>query len=149
MMALPYENCTSGDRALANVQKMLRDFGVQSFGSMIDYETGELIVQFRYQDRQIDVRASMNGYAEAWRKEHPYSSRMKGSKSDWEQKSFSIAGVAVYSILRDWLKGQMTAIETGMLTFESAFMPHFLLPNGQRVIDRIKADNLIPSLGHD
>ncbi len=148
-MALPYENCTSGDQALATLQKILREFGVQTFGSMIDYETGELIVQFKYKGRQIDVRASMAGYAEAWRREHPYTYRTKITEDAWREKSTTIASVAVYSIMRDWLKGQITAIETGMLTFESAFMPHYLLPNGQRVIDRIKADNLIPSLGCD
>jgi hypothetical protein len=41
-MTLPYENCTSGDRALQDTQKILRSFGCSSFGHMLDFEKGEL-----------------------------------------------------------------------------------------------------------
>jgi len=144
-MSLPYENATSGEKAMSDLNKILRNFGVQSFGSMIDFEVGTLIVQFKYRNRAIDVRASMAGYANAWKKEHPHTHRMKSSRQQWEKKATDIASVAVYSIMRDWLKGQITAIETGMLTFEEAFMPHMLLPNGQRVIDKVVADKLLPA----
>ena len=35
-MTLPYENATSGERALGDIQKLLRGFGCSKFGSMID-----------------------------------------------------------------------------------------------------------------
>lgn len=35
-MTLPYENSTAGDRALADLQKILRGFGCSRFGSMVD-----------------------------------------------------------------------------------------------------------------
>jgi hypothetical protein len=52
--------------------------------------------------------------------------------------------VAVYSILRDWVKGQVTAIEIGVLSFDSAFLPHILLPSGRRVIDEVQARGMLP-----
>lgn len=30
-------------------------------------------------------------------------------------------------MLRDWVKGQTTAVECGIMSFEAAFMPHMLL----------------------
>ena len=36
------------------------------------------------------------------------------------------------AILRDWIKGQVTAIETGVLSFEAVFMPYMLMLTGAR-----------------
>ena len=52
--------------------------------------------------------------------------------------------MSVCSVLRDWTKAQVTAIECGTLTFEAAFLAHMHLPSGERVIDRIRADKLLP-----
>ena len=45
-MSLPYENATSGNRAIEDIQKMLRSFGCTKFGAGEDFETGDLFVQF-------------------------------------------------------------------------------------------------------
>jgi len=52
--------------------------------------------------------------------------------------------VAVYSILSDWVKGYVTAIEIGMLTIEAAFLSHILLPSGQTVIEYAQQQKLLP-----
>jgi hypothetical protein len=108
-MELPYENATSGERAVKDMQKILQAFGCSSFGHMIDFANGELLVQFRYRDYPVSVKASVNGYAAAWLKKHPYSSRMRCTRESHEGRAKEIASVAVYSILRDWIKGQITA----------------------------------------
>ncbi len=144
-MSLPYENSTTGERALSDIQKLLRGFGCSKFGSMVDDEAKEIMVQFEYRGRPVSVRASIRGYAAAWLKAHPYTYRMRGSKVEHERKAMQIASIAVYSILRDWIKGQITAIETGILTFEGAFLGQILLPSGQTVLERLKTDNLLPA----
>ena len=55
-----------------------------------------------------------------------------------------IASVAVYSILRDWIRGQVTAIETGILSFEGAFLGQILLSNGQTVLEHATSQKLLP-----
>ena len=45
--------------------------------------------------------------------------------------------VAVNSALRDWIKGQVTAIETGILSFEAVFMPHMITNDGRPMIERV------------
>ena len=145
-MGLPYETATSGERAVQDMQKLLRGFGCGSFGQMMDYEKGELLVQFTYRGQQCQVKASINGYAAAWLKHHPYnSSRMRKSRVQHEQEARSIAGIAVYSILRDWIKGQITAIETGILTFEGAFLGQILLPSGRTVLEHMEASKMLPA----
>jgi len=143
-MSLPYENATSGNNAINDIQKMLRNFGCQRFGTGEDFATGELHVQFEHRGRQVQLKASARGYAAAWLREHPYGPRIRCSKADHEAKALRIGSVAVYSILRDWVKGQVTAIEIGMMTFEAAFLSHILLPGGMTVIEMATERKLIP-----
>jgi hypothetical protein len=148
-MPLPYENSTSGDKALGEIQKLLRGFGCNKFGSMVDDAVGELMVQFEYRGKMVSVKASFNGYAAAWLKAHPYSSRMRCTKIEHERKAKDIAGIAVYSILRDWIKGQITAIETGILTFEGAFLGQILLPSGKTVLEHAQQSRLLLGFEED
>ena len=137
MSALPYSSATSGEKALGEMQKLLRAFGCQKFGSMVDDVEGTLLVQFEYRGRDVVVKASTKGYAAAWLKSTPYTRRMQ---------AMNVAGVAAYSILRDWIKGQITAIETGVLSFEGAFLGQILLANGRTVIEHAEASQLLPPL---
>lgn len=142
-MSLPYSSATSGERALKEVQKTLLTFGVQSFGHMLDVEKGELVVQFKYRDRHVSIRASARGYAAAWLKEHPWSHYSRCSRAAHERRALDIANVAVYSVIRDWIKGQVTAVETGILTFEGAFLGQILLPSGKTVFETVQQGNLL------
>lgn len=146
-MTLPYENATSGERALGEIQKLLRGFGCNKFGSMIDDGDGTVLVQFEYRGRSISVKASIKGYAAAWLKEHPYGSRTRATQDQHRRKAMDIASVAVYSILRDWIKGQITAIETGILTFEGAFLGQILLPTGKTVLETAFESKLLAIAG--
>lgn len=149
MSSLPYENATSGEKALGEIQKLLRGFGCNKFGSMIDDEAQEILVQFEWRGRQCQVRASIRGYAAAWTKAHPYSARSRCTRVEYERKALDIASVAVYSILRDWIKGQVMAIETGILTFEGAFLGQILLPNsGTTVMEAVFQKGMLPALGN-
>jgi hypothetical protein len=134
-MRIPYETSTAGDRALNQLQQTLAKFGCQSFGTMIDNEKGETIVQFKWRNRMVSLNASWHGYANALIK----------NKSMNREKAIAQAKISVCSVLRDWTKGQITAVECGVMSFETAFMPHMLLSTGERVIDRVKADNLLPA----
>lgn len=142
-MSLPYENTTAGEKALGEIQKLLRAFGCSKFGSMIDDEAGEIMVQFEYHGRPVSVKASINGYAQAWLKEHEYTSRTRCSKVEHERRAMDIASVAVYSILRDWIKGQIMAIETGVLSFEGAFLGQILLPSGKTILEHAQQSKLL------
>lgn len=143
-MALPYENATSGTNAINDIRKMLQAFGCAKFASGEDFATGQLFVQFEHRGRMIDLRASARGYAAAWLKAHPYSPRVRASRDQHEARALQVGSVAVYSILRDWVKGQITAVEIGMMTFEAAFLSHMLLPSGLSVIEHVQAEKMLP-----
>jgi len=143
-VSLPYATATSGDRALVEIQRILGKFGCQRFGTAVDAERGVTIVQFRWRERSVSLEASWIGYAEALRRAQPPKRRSRVSEAAQEQQRIRQAQISVCSILRDWCKAQITAIECGTLSFEAAFLPHMLLPSGERVIDRIRADKYLP-----
>jgi hypothetical protein len=148
-MALPYESSTSGERALGEIQKILRGFGCNKFGSMIDDREGVVLVQFEYRGREVSVKASIKGYAAAWLKAHQPARPDKNSEQtrERERKAMQVASTAVYSILRDWLKGQITAIETGILSFDAAFLAQTMLPGkGKTVLDYVADTKALPQL---
>lgn len=146
-MALPYENATSGNRALDDIQKILTKFGASRFGTMTDTEAGILLVQFTYRSRDVSISASVNGYAAAWLREHPYNpSRSRRSKIDHERLAMKQAQISVCSILRDWIKGQVTAVEVGLLSFEGAFLGQIMLPTGRTVLQTALDRQILPQL---
>lgn len=141
-MGLPYENATSGKTALNDIQKILREFGAKSFGSMEDFETGELLIQFEWRERKVSLKANGRGYAAAWLRHHPWGQRMRLSKVEYERKALAQGMVSIYSVLRDWIKGQITAVETGILSFEGAFLGQILLPSGRTILEEAETSFL-------
>jgi hypothetical protein len=148
-MRLPYSSAQAGERAMSEIQNVLRRFGCDSFGSMMDFEHGHLMVQFKYRGMPVSVKASLDGYAAAWLKERPWNSRRRCSRVDYELEAKRIAGVAVYSMLRDWIKGQVVAVETGILSFEGAFLGQILLPTGKTVLETAQATKMLPAPNGD
>ncbi len=146
MNGLPYENARSGASALSDIQTVLRRFGCSKFGHWEDYDGGTMTVQFEWSGKTIQLTASAKGYAAAWLKQNPWSSRRRSTREMWEQRALQKGQVAVYSILRDWVKAQVTAVETGLLSFEGVFLPHMLLTDGKTVLEH--ADRLQPLLEH-
>jgi len=127
-----------------DLHNALAKFGCQAFGTMTDQEKSVIIVQFKWRDRKVSLEANWKGYAAVLMKAHPY--KEKWSRVDhqaYQQNALDQGRISVCSVLRDWVKGQITAVECGIMSFEAAFMPHILLPTGERIIDRIKIDRLL------
>ena len=142
-MPLPYENATTGKTAINEMQKILQGFGASSFGVMEEFDKGEVIVQFRWRERSVTIKASSKGYAAAWLKHYPWSPRRRMPLVDYERRALRVGQVAVYSILRDWIKGQVTAVEVGILSFEAAFLGQIMLRDGETVLERIQHTGML------
>jgi hypothetical protein len=136
-MSVPYSSATTDKAAREVITKVLRHFGCESIGFMDDYEKHEVVLAFKHRGRQVQLRASAKGWAQIFLKENQWSYRRTGSKAEWEQKALQQGHVAVNSILRDWIKGQVTAVECGILSFEAVFMPFMLTADGRSVIERV------------
>lgn len=138
-MTLPYASARSGMSARGEIQKILQRFGCESVGFMDEFHANAVVLAFVWRGRNIQLRASAQGWANAFLKEEPWTSRRRTSREDYEQRALDQGMIAINSILRDWVKGQMTAVETGIFSFEHVFMPHMLTADGTPIIEKMSA----------
>ena len=111
---------------------------------MDDFQKHEVLLAFTHRGRQIQLPASAKGWAQLWLTENPWTDRHRTQRHEYEQRALKQGHVAVNSFLRDWIKGQVTAIECGVLSFEAVFLPFMLTADGRTLIERIAETNLLP-----
>lgn len=135
---VPYENVTSGERALTEAQDILRGFGCDSIGVMTTEAEQTIYLQFTWRERRVSMKASWGGYAAMYaRMKRPRTGWKRGQQESAIARGQKIGRMAVCSMLRDWVKGQITAIECGVMTFDVAFLSHLMLPSGETVSQHV------------
>lgn len=142
---VPYENATSGAKAREEISELLRRMGCQSVGFMDDYDDSSVLLAFVHRGRSVQLRASAKGWAQMYLRAKPYGSRTRGTKQEYEKRALRQGQIAVNSILRDWVKGQVTAVECGIMSFEAVFVPHMLTDDGRPVIERLIDAKMLPA----
>jgi len=145
MVSVPYENAVSGASARDEITRILRRFGCSSIGFMDDFDKHEVLLAFEHRGNRVQMRASAKGWAALYLKEHPYSSRMRKTRQQHEAWALNQGMTAISSVLRDWVKGQITAVECGIMTFGAVFMPHMLAPDGRPLLDHLIEKKLLPA----
>lgn len=145
IVTVPYEKATTGEKARGEVVKMLRKFGCESVGYMDDFANKAVILGFKHRGRPVQLKASATGWATMWKKANPYSYQ-RGSREKYETRALTQGMIAVDSILRDWVKGQITAVECGIMSFEAVFVGHMLTNNGQPLFERLATLDILPPM---
>lgn len=141
---VPYATATSGAAARDEITKLLRCMGCESVGFMDRFEDKTVLLAFQHRGRQIQFEASAKGWAAWFLKENPYSPRMKKTKAQHEAGALEQGLIAVNSILRDWVKGQVTAVECGLMPVEAVFLAHMVTDDGRTVIQRLDETKMLP-----
>ena len=141
---IPYQNATSGVAARDEITKLLRRFGCSQVG-FLDHYRAEVLLQFEHRGRHLQLRASAKGWAALYLKEHPYNYRHKGGEQKHRDRALAQGHIAINSILRDWVKGQLMAVETGIMSFDAVFLPFMLTHDGRTVSERSDQLGLLPA----
>jgi hypothetical protein len=141
---VPYASASSGKAARDEVTKILHQFGCESVSFMDDFDKHEVLLAFTHRGQQVQLRASAKGWAQMYLKQNPWSPSRHVTQREYEQRALRRGRIAINSILRDWVKGQMTAVACGILGFEAVFMPYMLTNDGRPLIARLKETNMLP-----
>jgi len=141
---VPYASATSGAAAREEITKVLRRFGCANVGFMDDYERHEVLLAFEHHGSRVQLRASAQGWANMYLKANPWTSRRSLTQKAYENDALDRGLVAINSILRDWVKGQVTAVECGVLSFAGVFLPYTLASDGRPLIEHIAEAKLLP-----
>ena len=142
---VPYENATSGDAARSDLTKILRRFGCSSIGFMDDFDKKEVLLVFEHRGNRVQLHASAKGWAALYLRAHPYSSRMRNTQAQHQAKAIEQGLIAINSILRDWVKGQVTAVECGVMSFTAVFLPYMIAADGRPMLEHMTAQGLLPA----
>ncbi|WP_108459155.1 hypothetical protein [Devosia naphthalenivorans] len=143
--SIPYANATSGVAARTEITNILRRFGCSNVGFMDDYEHHEVLLAFEHRGNRVQLRASAKGWASMFLKAEPWTPQRRSTRQQYEQAALDKGLVAVNSVLRDWVKGQITAVETGVLSFAGVFLPYMIAADGRPLLEHIQAAKLLPS----
>ena len=141
MKSVPYEDSRAGLRARTETRKLLDNFGCDSVAFLEKIErsrSGEehiLVLLFEWHNMKVKMEASAGGWAELYLRAKPWNSRRTLSREAYAERAFKQGAIAVDSILRDWVKGQLTAVASGLVTFEEVFLPYMLTPSGSTVAE--------------
>jgi hypothetical protein len=136
-LSTPYAAATTGTKAREEITKILRRFGCQEIGFADNFELQEILLYFTHRGRRVQLHASAKGWAQMWLKENLWTYKRRSRRVEYEEAALRQGHVAVNSILRDWIKGQITAVECGILTFEAVFLPFTLTHDGRPLIERV------------
>lgn len=136
-MSVPYASATSGDAARGEITKLLRRMGCESVGFMDDFEKHSIMLAFSHRGRPYQLVASASGWAAWWLRENPHSSRHRSTLSEHKAKALAQGQIAVNSILRDWVKGQVTAVECGIMPVEAVFLASMVTNDGRPLIEHM------------
>jgi hypothetical protein len=118
--------------------------GCESVGFMDNFEAMTVLLAFKHRGRAIQFEASAIGWQRWFLKSAPWNSRMRKSRGDYESDALEQGMIAVNSILRDWCKGQITAVECGLMPVEAVFLAHMVTNDGRTVIQRLDETKLLP-----
>ena len=143
--AVPYASATSGTAARDEITKILKRFGCSSIGFMDNYEEHSVRLYFEHRGNRVSLEASAKGWAAMYLRHEPWSNQRRSTRVEYERRALDQGMVAINSILRDWVKGQVTAVECGIMSFSAVFMAHMLAPDGRPIIEHLSTAGLLPA----
>ncbi len=136
---VPYEFSNSGMRAREEIERMLNNFGCDPVTFMERSEYSKegkfhtLVLLFTFKRMNVRVNVSGQGWANFYLRRKPHTSRSHYNAEEYTQRALKQGSIAISSLLRDWVKSQLTLIETQIMSFEQAFLPHIQTPEGLTV----------------
>ena len=133
--ACPTHRQAAAPKRATRSSKWLRRLGCEQIGFMDKFEQHELLLAFVHRGRPVQITVSAKGSARMYLKQNPWSYSRRSGRVEYEQAALAQGQIAVNSIMRDWIKGQITAIESGILSFEAVFMPYMLTDDGRTVME--------------
>ena len=136
---VPYAQASSGGRARGEVITLLRQFGCESVGFMDGFTDQSLMLAFQWRGASSCEPRRRVG-------QPCTSARIRGTTAGAPGKRIGSSARSS----RGWWpstascgKGQVTAIESGLLAFDQVFLPYMVTDTGETVAERISKDTLL------
>ena len=139
--ALPYATATTGARAKDEIERLLINLDCDDLVFAESRKLGAVVLQFSHRGRAVKMPANYKGWAALHLQRNPWTSRKHVRKDEYERRALEQGRKAVWSVIRDWLKGQLTAVECGIVPADHMFLPWMLTHDGKTIVAESPAVN--------
>lgn len=137
-MSYAQDTSVTEDRSRQEIERMLMKYGASRFGCLSDYEHKFALIEFTYKkiaiqmqipvpDRQDKKFTRCSGRMSAYRRDESSAQKLYEQEVRRKWRSLSLA-----------LKAKLVAVEDGITTFETEFMPYMVTDNGQTLAERFQ-----------
>lgn len=135
-MAYAEKTSVSVEKTESEIKSTLRRYGATSFASF--EEVGRAMLAFEMNGRRIIFRLPLpdrnsTQFTRYVRRSIPYSRTTTEAEKLWEQACRSR-----WRALFLCIKAKLESIESGIETFDDAFLAHIQMPDGRSVGDHVK-----------
>ncbi len=126
------------ERSRAEIERILSKYGATRFGTMNEAD-GSATVYFEFKGRQIQLPVPMPPRTDKRFARDKYGRVRVETQRErlWEQEQRRRWRVLVITI-----KAMLEAVDTGLVTFEQAFLAHIVIPGTARTL----GEALVPKL---
>jgi hypothetical protein len=114
----PYFNSIGSRAARDDIIRRLSAVGCTEIAIEDDLDAHVVVVRFVREGRKRVLRGSAAGWAAAHLVNYPHVSRNKLSSAEYHERLLTQGHIAASGILRDLIRCQLAAVQTGILTFE-------------------------------
>lgn len=124
-MAYAEQTSVSAEKSRAEIERTLTRYGADSFA--YGWAGGQAMIGFAHADRQVKFVLDMPDREDRQFTHHKRGARTaEAAYNAWEQ-----ACRQRWRALSLVVKAKLEAVEAGISTFETEFLGHIVLPNGQ------------------
>jgi hypothetical protein len=126
------------EKSQQQIAALLRRYGASSYASA--WEQGRAMIAFGSEDRHVRIVLALP---------HPDDPEFRTTPSGRPRDPAARQTACKAEIWRRWralalgVKAKLEAVETGIETFEEAFMAHIVLPDGRTVAEHVQ-----PAIAH-
>lgn len=119
-------------RSRDEIQRIVERYGAEAFGYLT--ATGGAMIEFAVRGRRYRFMLPLPGPTDT-RFTHTPTGRARSA--DQAKNEHAKATRQAWRALALYIKAQLEAVEAGIVSFESAFLPYAVLPSGRTVADDV------------
>jgi hypothetical protein len=121
------------DQTRKEIEQLVLKYGATAYGDLWDAERNAAVITFRIAARQVRIILPLPDL-EARELSRGTDGRKLTEKQVTARREQ--APRSAWRALHLVIKANLEAVERGIMTLETAFLPHIVLPNGQTMIER-------------
>lgn len=116
-------------RTRMEIERLLSRYGADEFGYIT--RVGEALIGFRIKNIRVEMRVPLPLAADPKFKRTPKRRQMRNDQQAWEAWQMEVR--RRWRCLLMVIKAKLVAVEDGVTTFETEFMPYMVCGDGQTI----------------